>query len=83
MAEMKIYLLGNESIVEVLNALMLCCEDRRRAVPCINPISWAAKLTIAEAADVLDAGIDVNEFIVNQHDPHGLIRSKLENHTIQ
>ena len=78
--EMEIYLLKADSIVAVLDVLRLYCFDGRTAIPTQEkPISrvWAVKLTISEAANILDQGIDVSRFDASKHDPHGIIQHQL------
>jgi len=77
---LEIYLLKADSVITLLNILKKCCPIPRPLVSTMEkPLLkvWAAKLTISEAADVLDKGIDVSKFDSDKHDPHGIIQNKL------
>lgn len=81
MADKEIYLLISENadILGILNVVKQCCPDEPRVVPVFNnPPTWAVKLTIDKAADILDKGLDVNKFIPEEHDPDGAIQKRLD-----
>lgn len=78
MEEAEIYLLKEDDVMKILKTVELCCKRKvKLTATLVDPITWAARLTIAEAAEILDRGIDVKKFIPAEHDFYGIIQNIL------